>query len=181
MYDCFNGYVEDCDIIDRVTQRSSVKCDNSDSVNGGVNMVNVNVQDVFLNGIIDYVNDKCSDKSNVSNKTTANSAVYQSHKSIVDYTDYVQLKDGAISPDVLSKGIKFGHRNMWSLIGKIDVFKHMCNNVFDVICVNETLCDSSIPDTELHLPGYNILREDRNRAGGGVALYINDMFNYSLA
>ena len=67
---------------------------------------------------------------------------------------------------------------MWSLIGKIDVFRHMCNNVFDVICVNETLCDSSIPDSELHLPGYNILRKDRNRGGGGVALYINDMFNY---
>ena len=50
---------------------------------------------------------------------------------------------------------------MWSLIGKIDVFRHMCNNVFDMICVNETLCDGSIPDRELHLPGYNILRKDR--------------------
>ena len=28
------------------------------------------------------------------------------------------------------------------------------------------------------MPGYNILRKDRNRGGGGVALYINDMFNY---
>ena len=33
-YDCFNDYVEYCDIIDRVTQSSSVKCDNSDSANG---------------------------------------------------------------------------------------------------------------------------------------------------
>ena len=29
-----------------------------------------------------------------------------------------------------------------------------------------------------YLPGYNILRKYRNRGGGGVALYINDMLNY---
>ena len=86
MYDCFNDYVEDCDIIDRVTQSSSVKCYNSDSANGSVNMVNVNVQDGFGNGIIDYVKDKCSHRSNVSNKTTANSAVNQLHERIVDYS-----------------------------------------------------------------------------------------------
>ena len=152
-----------------------MKCDNSDSVNGSVNLVNVNVQDDFGNDIIDYVKDKRSDGSKVS-ETTANSAVNQPHKRIVDYSDYVQLKDGVIPPDVLSKGIKFGHINMWSLIGKIDVFRHMCNNVSDVICVNETLCDSSIPDSELHLPGYDILKKDRNR--GEEALPCNDMFNY---
>ena len=105
MYNCFNDYVDDCDIIDRVTESSTVKCDDNDNVNGSVNMVNVNVENDFGNGFINYVNDKCPDKSNVSNKTVVNSAVNQSlHKRIVDYTDYVQLKDGAIPPDVLSKG-----------------------------------------------------------------------------
>ena len=47
-----------------------------------------------------------------------------------------------------------------------------------MICVKETLCDSNIPDSELHLPSYDILRKDRNRGGGGVALYVNGMFNY---
>ena len=37
--------------------------------------------------------------------------------------------------------------------------------------------DESIDD-ELCLPGYNLLRQDRNREGGGVALYINDMFYF---
>ena len=54
----------------------------------------------------------------------------------------------------------------------------MCGNVFDIICVNETLCDDSVVDNELHLHGFNNLRKDRNRGGGGVALYINEMFNY---
>ncbi|XP_072028290.1 uncharacterized protein [Amphiura filiformis] len=54
----------------------------------------------------------------------------------------------------------------------------MCGNVFDIICVNETLCDQSIVDSELHLPGFNILRKDRKRDGGGVALYIRNTYNY---
>ena len=168
MYECFNDYidhVDKCDITDCVTKSSTVECDKSGKLNSSVNVINASVGDDFGNGLINYMNDECSNKSNHSNKTIVNSAM---QKRIVDYTDYVQLKDGAISHDVLSKGIKFGHINMWSLIGKIDVFRHMCNNVFDIICVNETLCDSSISDSELHLPGYNILRKDRNRGGGGV-------------
>jgi exonuclease III len=64
------------------------------------------------------------------------------------------------------------------LIGKIDEFRLLCNNVFDVICVNETNCDTSVFDSELFLPDFNILRRDRNRNGGGVALYIRDVFNF---
>ena len=36
-----------------------------------------------------------------------------------DGDDYMYLKDGSV-PDVLPRGIKFGHINMCSLIGKID-------------------------------------------------------------
>ena len=90
---------------------------------------------------------------------------------------YVQLNAGVV-PKFPSNGIKFGHINTRSLIGKFDVFKRMCGNLFDVICVNETWCDNSVFDSELHLPGYNLLRRDRNREGGGVALYINDVFNF---
>ena len=54
----------------------------------------------------------------------------------------------------------------------------MCSNVFDIISVNETICDDTISDGELNLFGYNILRNDRNRNGGGVALYIKDVFKF---
>ena len=50
---------------------------------------------------------------------------------------YVQLNRGQI-PKFDSKGITFGHHNIRTLIGKIDEFRHMCTNVFDVLCVNET-------------------------------------------
>ena len=90
---------------------------------------------------------------------------------------YVQLNDGRV-PKFPNKGIKFGHINTWSLITKIDQFRMMCNDAFDIICVNETLCDKTVYDSELQLHGYNILRKDRNRNGGGVALYINETFNF---
>ena len=52
----------------------------------------------------------------------------------------------------------------------------MCTNV---ICVNETLCDETIDDSDFSLFGYNLMRCNRNRNGGGVALYIRDVFNFT--
>ena len=43
--------------------------------------------------------------------------------------------------------------------------------------VNETWCDETIHDSEIELPGYNLLRRDRRRDGGGVALYIKNGIN----
>ena len=55
---------------------------------------------------------------------------------------------------------------MHSLIGKIDEFRHLCGSTFDLISVNETLCDHTISDDELKLDGYSIMRHDRTRDGG---------------
>ena len=49
---------------------------------------------------------------------------------------------------------------------------------FDVTCVNETFCDSSISDSEINLPDYSIVRRDRNRHGGGVAMYIRNSLTF---
>ena len=41
----------------------------------------------------------------------------------------------------------------------------------DVLAINETRLDSTISDNEMHVPGYEIVRRDRNvngRTGGGV-------------
>ena len=38
--------------------------------------------------------------------------------------------------------------------------------------------DSSIRNGEVSIPGYTLERKDRNRNGGGVALYIRDSINY---
>ena len=42
-----------------------------------------------------------------------------------------------------------------------------------MITLSETWLDDSICDTEVSLPGYSLLRRDRNRHGGGVAIFIS--------
>ena len=42
----------------------------------------------------------------------------------------------------------------------------------DIVCITETWLDNSISDNELTIPGYCIIRLDRNRHGGGVLMYI---------
>ena len=41
----------------------------------------------------------------------------------------------------------------------------------DVICLTETKLSDKINSSEIALPGYNVIRHDRNRLGGDVAIY----------
>ena len=54
----------------------------------------------------------------------------------------------------------------------------MCTNVFDVISVNETWCDNTVSDSEIELPGFTLLRRDRCRNGGGIALYVKNGIDF---
>lgn len=47
-----------------------------------------------------------------------------------------------------------------------------------VLSVNETWLDSSIPDANIFIPGYNVHRRDRTTHGGGVCLYIRNTLQY---
>ena len=42
----------------------------------------------------------------------------------------------------------------------------------NIIEITESKLDHTVPNLEVNFPGYNILRCDRNRNGGGVACYI---------
>ncbi len=50
----------------------------------------------------------------------------------------------------------------------------------DILCVVETWLDDSIDDSEISIPGYHSLRLDRNRHGGGIAIYISELFSFSI-
>ena len=43
-----------------------------------------------------------------------------------------------------------------------------------VFAASETCLDSSVNDSEIVIPGFSVVRKDRNRNGGGVALFIRD-------
>ena len=65
--------------------------------------------------------------------------------------------------------------NARSLCPKLDKLRALCDiEKPEVVCITETwLCDD-IGESEASIPGYNCIRCDRNRHGGGVALFISD-------
>ena len=47
------------------------------------------------------------------------------------------------------------------------------------IGISESKLDNSIFDSEIEIDGYNILRFDRNRHGGGVACYVRNDLSFT--
>ena len=79
------------------------------------------------------------------------------------------------------KGFKIGHLNIRSLVKNIDQLRiYLSNKKYNILSVNETMLDSSIPNDEININGYDIVRKDRNRNGGGVALYIRNVIDYKI-
>ena len=73
------------------------------------------------------------------------------------------------------KGLKIACININSLY--IDEIRFiLMSSPLDVLAINESKLDHSITDGEIHIPGYVIIRKDRNRHGRGVALYIKNTF-----
>ena len=53
-------------------------------------------------------------------------------------------------------------------------------NYFDLFALNETRLDSTISDGLVKFSGFNIVRNDRSRKGGGVCIYLRDSINYKI-
>ena len=72
-----------------------------------------------------------------------------------------------------------GSLNIASLVKHFDELQvFMEEEPFDVLAINETGLDSSILDCSVSLPGYNLLRRDRNRNGGGFCVYIRKTIEF---
>ena len=71
--------------------------------------------------------------------------------------------------------------NIVTLPCKIDEIRHsVCKKNIDLIAFNETRLDQSISDGLIHLDGYEVIRKDRSRNGGGVCIYIRSSINYKI-
>ena len=79
-----------------------------------------------------------------------------------------------------NKGLHLIHLNVNSLLPKIDELHNIakCSNAA-VIGITETKLDNTVYDSEVTIDGYSIVRNDRNRKGGGVACYIRSNICYS--
>lgn len=77
------------------------------------------------------------------------------------------------------KGSKIGQLNITSLVKHIEelrIFLH--DHTFDILCINETRLDDTIHNDEVKIIGYELVRKDRNRNGGGVAIFIRNAIPY---
>jgi exonuclease III len=114
---------------------------------------------------------------------------FQFHKSLFNGTRNRNLRNSDTTPidesipvfslPRLPRGLKIAHLNINRIYHKLDQLKLMLKNKpFDIFAVSETWTNSNYDDAELQIPGYSIIRRDRNgRAGGGVAIYIlNDLY-----
>ena len=78
------------------------------------------------------------------------------------------------------KGLKIGHLNIRSLPLHLDELRLILQeHPFDIFSINESRLDSSISKGEVKINGYSIIRKDRNREGGGVAIFVKENLTYS--
>ena len=71
--------------------------------------------------------------------------------------------------------------NITSLTKHIDELRILLANYpLDVISINESRLDEGILNSEIYIPGYEIVRRDRKRKSGGVCVYIQTAINYSV-
>ena len=73
------------------------------------------------------------------------------------------------------RGLHLIHLNINSVLPKIDELREIAKKTrATVIGLTETKLDATILDGEVNIEGYELIRSDRNRHGGGVACYIKN-------
>jgi len=81
----------------------------------------------------------------------------------------------------VSKGLVLAHLNVCSIRNKVHELNYLITeNTIHILAVSETHLDDTVLDTEISIDGYNIFRRDRNKHGGGIALYIRNNFPVTL-
>lgn len=83
-------------------------------------------------------------------------------------------------PEVL-KQVRIAHLKCRSFLAhKDDIFDLLCSFHIDVLTLSETWLDDTVPDAEIQPAGcdFSLLRRDRNRNGGGVAIVLSSRVHY---
>ena len=54
----------------------------------------------------------------------------------------------------------------------------MSNDEIDVLAINESRMDSTVPNDMISIYGYSWVDKNRSRSGGGVGFFIRDTINH---
>ena len=102
-----------------------------------------------------------------------------------DSLDFGQSSQNTHGKSVFGRGLVMAFLNINSLVSHIDdlrIFMSQSKGI-DILAINETKLDSTIKDNEIHLPGYDVVRKDREnngRHGGGVCIYVRSNINFQI-
>ena len=89
-----------------------------------------------------------------------------------------QLNNETWSP-FKKRGLHFLHLNINSLLLRIDEIRTIAStSTVTIIGISETKLDNTVLNSKISIEGYDILRFDRNRHGGGVACYIRNDISF---
>ena len=70
--------------------------------------------------------------------------------------------------------------NINSLIPKIDELRNIAKlTKAHVIAISESKVDNTVSNNEIEIEGYELIRQDRNRHGGGAACYIKNILSFN--
>jgi len=56
----------------------------------------------------------------------------------------------------------------------VEIQDWLMSNAINILSVQETKIDQSFPNSQFHVDGYNLFRQDRTKGGGGIAVHIQD-------
>ena len=126
-----------------------------------------------------------SHDNSTTTSTSAKSTLSTSSAAQIDSKIDSSTAATANSTSSLTSLASITHCNVQGLLGstrsgdvsgthrKLDILRELLSGTekLSVFCVSETKLGSSIDDKELAIPDYVLYRADRNRRGGGVAIY----------
>ena len=72
------------------------------------------------------------------------------------------------------------HLNINSVLSKIEELRVVARKSKAVIRVTESKLDATVLDGEVNIDGYEVIRSDRNRHGGGVACYVRNDISFNV-
>ena len=86
----------------------------------------------------------------------------------------MQFNDDKVWEPRKTRGLHFCLLKVNSLLSKIDELRDITSHIRPairpaILGITESKRDSSVTNAEVNINGYSIIRNDRNRNGGGVA------------
>ena len=78
------------------------------------------------------------------------------------------------------KNVFLGYFNVNLLGNKFESLNELIKDTFHIFLVSESKLPSSFPDSQFSIPGYRIVRKDRNKNGGGIIFYINEVIPFKV-